>query len=356
MPAHLVNVLSILFAYIMQILNGLTSLLCLPFMFVLLVAPLPPPLAHAVVTLLWATASVSSQLSIALILLKVLLVTHFEWVFALNPETVGRRLFRLAALVGLLPSFGMYLAEGLNGSGAATGLAFLTARPRVDARVPAVILCALAWFCLYAVTLIFSMIFVPIYSQRMLLRSAALRAGELQPEEWRAFASLKQLAIGGLLFATVLAMTLYSNYVSSGDPTDHAQALPPPQVLFAPLLLNLTLLYCLTDHNVVAFIRRVVHKHRQLQWLRQSRPEVASVPEVASRTEVASRQEVAIHPEVASVPEVASRPEVSGRPEVASVQPRSGCRVWPESEGENLETLHGISITRHNKLCAIGIN
>ena len=61
MPAHLVNVLSILFAYIMQILNGLTSLLCLPFMFVLLVAPLPPPLAHAVVTLLWATASVSSQ-------------------------------------------------------------------------------------------------------------------------------------------------------------------------------------------------------------------------------------------------------------------------------------------------------
>jgi hypothetical protein len=211
-------------------------------------------------------AAISSQLSIAMILLKVLFVTHFEWVFSLDPDRLAGRLLRLAVVVGLLPCAAIFVYESLTSSAPTSGIAYLAAQPHnvVETGLPPVVLYATAWSSLYALTLVFSLVFVPVYSRRTLLRSASLRAGEqkqnLEPEEWRAFASLNRVAVGCLIFVAVVTMTIYSNSVSSSD-----SGQVPPQVLFAPLLLNLTLLYCLTDHNVMAYMRRAVGRYRQMQ-------------------------------------------------------------------------------------------
>jgi hypothetical protein len=269
--------INIIFNYIIEALNILNSLVCFSVIFVIAFTPLPFWLALVTNTLVLAVGSISFLLISTLSILKVFYVKHFEKLFNTDPKVLGNCLLILTVLAGLIPCVVLSWVDTVSDRPRTPkGAAFLAGLKISESGLPLAVMYASGIAAICTITALFCTLYLATFPQASLTSRASLQPCEQnrikQLEELIRTPNLKKLVLGSVMSAFVGGLSFYFNYKRT-DHSGEVYHIPPP-VILSPFVINLVLVYYVTDPNVVAFLRQLIH--RQWQTFKGSRSHVMS--------------------------------------------------------------------------------
>jgi hypothetical protein len=100
---HHANVLNIIFIYNIEAMNISAGLLAWSALFVMVFYPYTYQLSQLVVLVIWCAGAISIILNTYLPVLKIIFVVNFEFIFAQEPETLGKNLLMSSIILGCIP-------------------------------------------------------------------------------------------------------------------------------------------------------------------------------------------------------------------------------------------------------------
>ena len=124
-PLEMVNITSVLLAYIIEAINAITIAMSLPVLYTLTIGPLPFLLAHMVIFTMYSLAAPIPAVGIAFASYQLLYVVKFSAFFAGNPEQLGRLTVIVASVPCWLANFLIILESSWNAEPITVLAAFL---------------------------------------------------------------------------------------------------------------------------------------------------------------------------------------------------------------------------------------
>ncbi len=203
----------------------------------------------------------------AITILKIFYITHFEKLFNTDPKMLADFLLKLIVIFAFLPCLVFSWTDTVSEKPRTPkGVALLAGLTYQEGGLPLSVLytSGLSLVCALIVTVCNLLLgFCP---HRILPSRATFHAFEQnrdrQLDELISTANLKKLALGSVMSAFVGGLSFYFNYRVTGS-FDNIQ-LPLP-VLLSPFLINIVLAYYLIDPNVATFLKQLLRRHWQPQ-------------------------------------------------------------------------------------------
>jgi hypothetical protein len=160
------NIKTVLLSYIVEVMNMMMIFGTLPYIYLLIIKPLPLFMAQFVFVILHCCGSLIVALGSAISCFHISFVVKFETVFSLDPQEVGRRTFTVLTVLICLPNItvGTYnLVQGLHSVG---GAAILTQTEYRDQGVRFIPTYSLLWTSTFLILSFFAYAFIPIFVKK----------------------------------------------------------------------------------------------------------------------------------------------------------------------------------------------
>jgi len=243
--------MTVLFTFNIELINILIILISLSNIFVTTACHFSYVLSQILVSIKAALGCTIAQLFLAISVNKLLLVTHFSWIFCWDPSQLGRIIISIAMIVAFLPCTAACIYQTTQNHIMGNMAAYLSGRTfqttqGINVLTAYLMLWALLAFCM----LIFTLLYIPHYLEKQRL-SQAIQAGEANVI--KKGVNLKRILIGslGIMFHLVLA--------GVGHATGFYNNLPIT-ALSSTTSLNLMLVYFILDDKVLKFMKRKLRK------------------------------------------------------------------------------------------------
>ena len=194
---HHVNILFIIFTYYIEALEITAGITAWATIYVMTIQPCPFYMAQIFIMITWAVGTTAFILNCAVSLLKILFVTNFDFVFAQNPEILGKKLLTFSLILGFVPQCltGMY--QTANGVLSTSAVVFLMGMIQTKEVAPLMRMYGYIWLFASLLMLITTLLFIPFYV-KMNHQVMALAENRME-EETVHFRFGKMLVVGVLV-------------------------------------------------------------------------------------------------------------------------------------------------------------
>ena len=204
------NILNILFIYNIEAMNISAGFSAWTNIYVMVFHPLPYYLAQLSVLVIWCGGAVSIILNSAIPLFKIIFVTNFDFIFAQDPEILGKRILIVSLVLGCAPPSLICIYQFSQGIVATSSVAFLMGdNPEERKVVPLMPMYSGIWIIINLIVLSFTLVFIPCYIKRN--HRSIISAEPTQMEE-----ETKNIHLGRMLFGSIVAImcTLVATIIS----------------------------------------------------------------------------------------------------------------------------------------------
>ena len=218
---------------------------------------MPFYLAQLVTTLVWNAVNCMCILSCSISLFKMLLVTHFDWIFNQNPELLGKIMLILNIIAGVIPNSVLFIYHSINGAKVAPVVAYLYGEQTEDSYVSVMQKYGSFWLVFSLGMLVTSVVFIPTYAKRH--QQLAILQAESHEEAVKSI-SLARVLLGCCCLAFVVIINIL--FQLSGPNGEF-----PLQALLAAVLICSQLIFFILDDNIKSYIRETFSKKFRDQHL-----------------------------------------------------------------------------------------
>jgi len=249
MPLMETSGITVLFSFNIELINILNHVISIPIMFVVAFSHFNFVIAQIIVCLHFALACILAVIFLAITIYKLLLVTHFSWIFSLDPIKLGKIIKVIAIAVGIIPCAAITLYQTVKGQ-MGNMAAYLAGINYISQGINILLVYLIFWTLLGFFTLIFTLIYIPHYLKRQ-RTSQSIQTGEADVPKKEV--NLKRISLGlfGALFH--LLMSGVGNY------TGFYQNLPL-NAYSSTTTLNFMLGYFALDDRMFTYIKRKLVK------------------------------------------------------------------------------------------------
>ena len=217
------------------------------------IGPMPFYLAQLVTTLVWNAVNCLCILSCSISLFKMLLVTHFDWIFNRNPELLGKIMLILNIIAGVIPNSVLFIYHSINGAKVAPVVAYLYGEQTEDSDVSVMQKYGIFWLVSSVGMLMTATVFIPKYVKRHQLSAILLVENR---EEAVKSINLARVLLGSSGLALVVIINII--FQLSGHKGEF-----PLQALLAAVLICIQLIFFILDDNIKIYIRETFNKKFQ---------------------------------------------------------------------------------------------
>jgi hypothetical protein len=262
------SVLSVLFSFNIELINILTSEIALLVLFVVIVSQFHFILAQIGVCFGIAVGCIICELFFAISVTKILLVTHFHWIFPVDPSQLGGVIILIAVIVAFLPCAAVCTYETLEGSLVTNSAGYLAGVTYCHHGMSFLHKLLMFWMLLAFFTLLLTLLYIPHHLEHQGI-SQAIQAGECNAPKKEI--NLKRIVLGffGLIFHLIVAVLGNYTGMYKGFPLN---------AYSSTTSLNLMLIYFVLDKNVLKCIRKEVLKRLMVFMAYFKVPRVAPEP------------------------------------------------------------------------------
>jgi hypothetical protein len=241
-----VSIIIILFIYYIRVAHAIASIICWSIVLLWATGPVTFYLAQLATMLVWCGASVMAILGASISLFKVLLVTNFDLIFNLDPETLGRRVLVLSLLVGCLPHVVICSYQTAHGVRSAPAVAYLMGESMAAESVNLLQIYGFFWLLASLLMLIAAVLFIPIYTRRH--QHAAIAAEHHVHQRTMTSISLARVLVGSSGLALIIMINIIGQV--NGLAGDY-----PIQSILSAGLIGLQFLIFILHENVLKYVR-----------------------------------------------------------------------------------------------------
>jgi hypothetical protein len=230
------SVLTVLFAFNIEIINLLISQISISVMFVVSVSHFSFVVAQINMSLIIAQGC----MFIALSVVKILLVTNFSWIFSFDPNQLGQKIIYIATAVAILPCLGFCFYKTIHGEVMTNMVASAANMPYCYQKLSFLQAYLIFWALLAFVTLFLTLLFIPHHLQTH-VNSQAIEAGECNQPKKEINLKRILLALFGGLFHIFIAIIVNFTGLYQGMPIN---------AFSSTTSLNLMLIFFIFDSSV----------------------------------------------------------------------------------------------------------
>jgi hypothetical protein len=248
LPPAYRSILIVLVSYSIEVLNIIIGIFSVSMIFVNSIVPLNFMVAQFVVCFMYAFVCLFIHLILATSISKILLVTHFNKIFPMDPELIGSRILRIGLLLSFIPSVIYCSYQTYQEQMMISFVAYLTNSKEVSTPpVPHMAIYIVFWIILCILSMLVAVFGIPYYIQHY-LSSTTLQVAEAQ-SILRKEINLKRILLSMVWLAIVSASILIVHHYKLG--TAHQ-----PQVYVAVASFNLVLTSFVLQPDVYNCIKR----------------------------------------------------------------------------------------------------
>ena len=218
--------------------------LCLSFIYVLAVGPMPFFLAQALPVLAWCAADIMFIMGASMSLCKMLFVTHFDLIFCQDPDVLGRRVLSFSFLVGCIPHWVIFGYQSSQGIEVVSIVSYFRGEP-MGAEASPMVIYGSVWLIVSLLLLAMAKLFIFNYVKNH--QMASVLAAEKGREAEKTI-SLSKVVVGGSVVALIIIFSVITQAVGLvGD--------FPVQAPLMAAAICLMLLFFTLDDNVRRFAK-----------------------------------------------------------------------------------------------------
>ena len=243
--------MTVLFTFNIELINILIILISFCILFVTTVSHFSFVLAQVLACLQAALGCTIAQLFLAISINKLLLVTHFSWIFCWDPSQLARIITLITMIVAFLPCTAVCIYQTTQNHIMGNMAAYLSGRTfqttqGINVLTAYLMLSALMAFCM----VIFTLLYIPHYLEKQ-KKSQAIQTGEANVI--KKGVNLKRILLG------LLGVMLHLVVAGVGHATGFYNNLPI-NAFSSTISLNLMLFYFILDDKVLKCIKRKLRK------------------------------------------------------------------------------------------------
>lgn len=240
------SILTVLFVINVELFNLTNVFVCCSYIYVIVVDSMSFFAAQIVVSVSYVLSFLLSEVSLAISLFKILLVTHFYLIFPYEPSKLANCVLMIAAALAFIPSIVIFTYQTANGQMVSNSLPFLTKLDNYLPGIPYFTFYLSLWLVLAITMMLIALFYIPHFLKEN-LSSHSIEMAEANCV--RRQVSIKRLFLGfiGTLPTVVVALVGNNNSLTKEFPN---------QIYVATLSMNMVLMYFFLEKPVIIFFKR----------------------------------------------------------------------------------------------------
>jgi hypothetical protein len=239
-----VSIIIILFKYYIMAAHACASVIFWSFIIFLTMGSMHFYVVQLLAMLIWSTVTVMCIIGSGISLFKILLVTHFDMIFSLDPERLGKKIFIFSLLLGVVPHGVICIFRTIKGIKAVPAVAYFMGEHIVADSPSPMQTYGSTCLIISVVMLLTAVIFIPNYTKRR--SQAAILASENHDETMNSI-SIARVLLGSSGLTLVIIFNIIAQ--SRGLTTQF-----PIQTLLSGILICLKLLVFSLHENILKYI------------------------------------------------------------------------------------------------------
>jgi hypothetical protein len=252
--------------YLIQSVNAQIWIHWTPIFIKLISGPTTILVAHLIEILFSTNGCALCGLGAAISISKIVIVTHFDRIYNLNPKLLGNCLGILVYLIAFGITVTVNLADLISGQIHSNFVASLSSQPSPPPQITPGGINVIFWLLLYIFSAIIAKIYIYIGLKKR-LKSMAVRVGEASPVFNENGLPVKKLLFSCLILAVLVFYTLLLEFGFLNSETK----VVPHSELASSLVLNLILFYLVSSSKLLEYFQRKVSTYYPLNTIKSTR-------------------------------------------------------------------------------------